>query len=207
VKVAGSLPPACGSYRPDLFDPAVARPVLQTLIQALRPYVDVWLAETVSSEAEMLLVSELLAGSAQPWWVSFTLAEGTVGAAGPQLRSGEAVGPAVAHAVRRGAQAVLFNCCQPEVIGAGVIAARQFLDAAAAGSAAGTARLGAYANAFPPQGKDAHANDGMNELRTDLGPLEYLDWVRTWLKDGADIVGGCCGVGPEHIALMRGSIR
>ena len=47
----------------------------------------------------------------------------------------------------------------------------------------------------------------MNELRADLGPREYLTWVQTWLKDGADIVGGCCGVGPEHIALMRESVR
>ena len=133
VVVAGSLPPVCGSYRPDLFDPAAARPVWQTLIQAMQPYVDVWLAETVSSEAEMVLASEMLAGSNKPWWVSFTLAEELSRSAGPQLRSAEAVGPAVAHAVRRGAQAVLFNCCQPEVIGAAVVAARQSLDAVPAG--------------------------------------------------------------------------
>lgn len=206
VVVAGSLPPVCGSYRPDLFDPAAARPVWQTLIQALLPYVDVWLAETVSSEAEMVLVSELLAGNTKPWWVSFTLADELSRSAAPQLRSGEAVGPAVAHAVHRGAQAVLFNCCQPEVIGAAVLAARQSLEAVSPQGAGGV-RLGAYANAFPPQGADAHANDGMNELRADLGPREYLAWVQTWLKDGADVVGGCCGVGPEHIALMRESVR
>lgn len=205
VLVAGSLPPVCGSYRPDLFDPAAAGPVWQTLIQAMQPYVDVWLAETVSSEAEMVLASQMLAGSNKPWWVSFTLTEELSPSAGPQLRSAEAVGPVVAHAVRRGAQAVLFNCCQPEVIGAAVVAARQSIDVLPSGGTA--VRLGAYANAFPPQGAEAHANDGMNELRTDLGPREYLTWVHRWLKDGADMVGGCCGVGPEHIALMRESIR
>jgi S-methylmethionine-dependent homocysteine/selenocysteine methylase len=207
VRVAGSLPPVCGSYRPELFDAAVARPVWQELLRALDPSVDLWLAETVSSEAEMVLVSELLAGSAKPWWVSFTLADELSRSAGPRLRSGEAVGAAVANAVQRGAQAVLFNCCQPEVIGAAVVAARRSLDTLPTGATVATVRLGAYANAFPAQGPDAHANDGLNELRADLGPREYLTWVRTWLKDGADTVGGCCGVGPEHIALLRESIR
>jgi S-methylmethionine-dependent homocysteine/selenocysteine methylase len=73
VQVAGSLPPVCGSYRPDLFDAIVARPVLQQLVHALEPYVDLWLSETVSSEAEMVLMAEVLAGTTQPWWVSYTL--------------------------------------------------------------------------------------------------------------------------------------
>src|SRR5579862_1714815 len=78
VLVAGSLPPICGSYRSDLFDAAAARPVLQKLVQALAPYVDLWLAETLSSQAEMMLVSEVLAESALPWWVSYTLTDAAV---------------------------------------------------------------------------------------------------------------------------------
>jgi len=35
VAVAGSLPPACGSYRAELFDAAAARPILRVLIDAL----------------------------------------------------------------------------------------------------------------------------------------------------------------------------
>src|SRR5450432_2651995 len=132
VLVAGSLPPVCGSYRPDLFDAAVARPVLQELVRALAPYVDLWLAETVSSEAEMALMSEVLAGSAQPWWVSYTLNDDPARSSLPRLRSGETVESAVVHAARLGAQAVLFNCCQPEVIGAAVGAARRALDTCAA---------------------------------------------------------------------------
>src|SRR6516225_5889810 len=62
VRIAGSLPPICGSYRPDLFDPAIARPVLKILIEALGSYVDIWLSETLSSETEMALVGEMLEG-------------------------------------------------------------------------------------------------------------------------------------------------
>lgn len=205
VRVAGSLPPVCGSYRPDLFDAAIARPVLQQLVQALDPCVDLWLAETVSLQAEMVLVSELVAASGKPWWVSYTLKDGEAGSTLPQLRSGESVDSAVARAAGLGAQAVLFNCSQPEVIGAAVAVARRALDALPSAASAHV-QVGAYANAFPPQPATASANADLSPLRADLGPQDYLTWVRRWLADGAEIVGGCCGVGPEHIALMRTSL-
>jgi len=207
VWVAGSLPPVCGSYRPDLFDAVVARPVLETLRGALEPYVNVWLSETVSSRAEMELMHEILSVSDKPWWVSYTLNDDTA-TDEPCLRSGEAVGAAVVHAARLGASAVLFNCCQPEVIGDALTAARQSLAAEPGpdGSPEGLTRsvlLGAYANAFGPQSHTAEANAGLSDIRRDLGPAEYLAWTRRWLASGAGILGGCCGVGPEHIEMMR----
>jgi S-methylmethionine-dependent homocysteine/selenocysteine methylase len=206
IRVAGSLPPVCGSYRPDLFDAAVARPVLAELVSALELSVDLWLAETVSSQAEMELVSEVLCASRHPWWGSYTLNDDPACASAPRLRSGEAIESAVVHAARLGARAVLFNCSQPEVIAGAVAAARRALDAATAPGGLHV-QVGAYANAFPPQPATASANADLNALRTDLGPAQYLNWVDRWLADGAEIVGGCCGVGPEHIALIRAAIN
>ena len=48
VTVAGSLPPALGSYRPDLFEHAASVRIHQALIEGLDATVDVWLAETQS---------------------------------------------------------------------------------------------------------------------------------------------------------------
>jgi S-methylmethionine-dependent homocysteine/selenocysteine methylase len=206
ISVAGSLPPVCGSYRADLFDAAEARPVLQKLRQALEPYVDVWLSETMSSSAEMVLMSEVLTQTERPWWVSYTLEDGPTGGGGARLRSGEPVGPAVAHAARLGACAVLFNCCQPEVIEDALVQARQSLVTERGRGLADPVLLGAYANAFGPQSATASANAELSDLRPDLGPAEYLAWARRWLTAGAHIVGGCCGVGPEHIALIRKSL-
>jgi S-methylmethionine-dependent homocysteine/selenocysteine methylase len=112
----------------------------------------------------------------------------------------------VTHAARLGAQAVLFNCCQPEAIAGAVPVARGELDAFARTHGGSHVRVGAYANAFPPQRATAAANAELSTLRADLGPQDYLTWARRWLADGAEIVGGCCGVGPEHIALMRSAI-
>ncbi|WP_458775182.1 homocysteine S-methyltransferase family protein [Desulforhopalus sp. 52FAK] len=58
----------------------------------------------------------------------------------------------------------------------------------------------AYANSSPPQHKGAKDNESRNEVRTDLTTSVYLDWVRQWVWDGATLIGGCCGIGPEHIA-------
>ncbi len=35
-----------------------------------------------------------------------------------------------------------------------------------------------------------------------LGPEEYLAEAARWADRGAQIIGGCCGVGPEHIQLL-----
>jgi methionine synthase I (cobalamin-dependent) len=36
-----------------------------------------------------------------------------------------------------------------------------------------------------------------------VGPAEFADDALEWIECGARIVGGCCGVGPEHIAATR----
>ncbi len=35
------------------------------------------------------------------------------------------------------------------------------------------------------------------------GRPDYVGWVDRWVRAGAAIVGGCCGIGPEHIAELR----
>lgn len=52
VKIAGSLPPLFGSYRPDLFQAEKVKETAQPLIDGLAPYVDFWLCETQSAIIE-----------------------------------------------------------------------------------------------------------------------------------------------------------
>jgi S-methylmethionine-dependent homocysteine/selenocysteine methylase len=197
VRVAGSLPPICGSYRADWFDPAFARPVLKVLVEGLAPSIDYWLAETLSAVAEAELVREVLGTDSRPLWLSFTLNDAQPVPGQPRLRSGESVQVAVSAALRLGAAAVLFNCSQPEVMGDAVAMARGTLQAA--GAAGESIRIGVYANAFAPQRADAKANSNFTEIRADLTPAGYLGWAQDWVGRGAAIVGGCCGIGPEHI--------
>lgn len=201
VKVAGSLPPLFGSYRPDLFDADRVDEVLLPLIAGLDGYVDFWLAETQSAIVEARAIRERLPLDGKAFWLSFTLKDEDTDEV-PRLRSGEPVAEAAEAAAQMGVETLLFNCSQPEVIGAAIDAARQTFERLGVDIAIGT-----YANAFPPQPKDAKANDGLDELREDLDPPGYLHWAQDWRQRGASHIGGCCGIGPEHIKVLAERLR
>ncbi|WP_313738485.1 homocysteine S-methyltransferase family protein [Pseudomonas sp.] len=201
VRVAGSLPPLFGSYRPDLYTAERVDEVLTPLLRGLAPYVDLWLAETQSAIAEVQAIRARLPQDGKPFWVSFTLQDEDTDDT-PRLRSGEPVSAAAEAVAGLGVQTLLFNCSQPEVIGAAIDAAKAVFERLGADIA-----IGAYANAFPPQPKDATANDGLDELRDDLDPPGYLRWTQDWRARGASLLGGCCGIGPEHIAQLKANLR
>ncbi|WP_226935931.1 homocysteine S-methyltransferase family protein [Pseudogemmobacter faecipullorum] len=211
IIVAGSLPPVLGSYRPDLFDKAEARRLLSVLITGLAPYVDVWLAETLSSveEAETVreLLAELLPGDSRPLWVSFTLedikgaGEVLAGRADPVLRSGEKLAGAVLRVRDLGAEVLLFNCSQAEFMEPAIRIARQNLEGHPLAG-----HIGAYANTFVPvpEGEDkVAANGDLCHLRGDLEPAQYAAIVQDWIAAGASYAGGCCGIGPDHICALH----
>ncbi|MEI4472789.1 homocysteine S-methyltransferase family protein [Frigidibacter sp. MR17.24] len=193
VRVAGSLPPVFGSYQPGLFRADLAADYLGVLVGGLAPHVDLWLAETQSSLAEARAAAAATAATGKPLWISFTLRDDVdpEDMPAPQLRSGEPVAEAARLAVALGAGAMLFNCSRPEVMGAALDAAR----AAAPGLA-----LGVYANAFDTsQDEDGAANETVSTIRADLDPPQYCGWAGGWAARGATIIGGCCGIGTEHI--------
>ena len=200
ARVAGSIPPLFGSYRTDLYQPERASEIVTPLIEGLASYVDLWLLETQSLIAEAVHITSSIRGFDQekkPIWVSFTLQDAEPGFE-PLLRSGEAVSDAVKTMAGLGVDAILFNCCQPEVISKAITVTRKTL----ASLNAQDIEIGAYANAFSPQPKNAKANADLNELRVDLTPLSYLNWAQKWRQEGATLIGGCCGIGPEFIAIL-----
>ncbi|MBN3851750.1 homocysteine S-methyltransferase family protein [Paraburkholderia sp. Ac-20340] len=208
VKVAGSLPPVFGSYRPDLFDAEKAAPLLDALVQGLTPHVDLWLGETLSSIDEARAARRALGDDVRPLWLSFTLDDsGDVqaiveGRERARLRSGETVEAAVEAALELGAQAFLFNCSQAEIMRAAVVEARDVRERNGA-----ALELGVYANAFEPERESMAANDGLSKLRADLEPQGYAEFARSWAQAGASLIGGCCGIGPEHIERLASVVR
>lgn len=198
VIVAGSLPPIFESYRPDKFIEEQAPPILAELVAGLSPHVDVWLIETQSSTAEALTAFAAAKATGKPIYISYTLRDER-GRTGPaELRSWEPVGEAVLKTLAAGASAILFNCSQPEVMSAALKAARTAIDSFGKPGIG----LGVYANAFVPEPPSDEPYAGISELRPDLDPPNYLKWIDRWIDDGATIVGGCCGIGPEHIEAI-----
>lgn len=200
ARIAGSIPPLFGSYRADLYRPDRVVELASPLIEGLFPYIDLWLCETQSLIDEPIRIKSLIDSfdvGSKPFWVSFTLEDAEIHNE-PLLRSGESVADAVKAMVEANVDAILFNCCQPEVISKAIQATEQQLTSLGASNI----EIGAYANAFPPQPKDAQANESLNEVRADVTTSAYLDWARQWIRDGATLIGGCCGIGPEHIAVL-----
>jgi S-methylmethionine-dependent homocysteine/selenocysteine methylase len=198
VRVAGCLPPVLGSYLPERFVADEARSLLEVLVDEQSPFVDLWLAETQSSIAEIELVAEVTTRSASgvPLWCSFTLRD-TLEAGAASLRSGESIARAVRAVEEVGGAAVSFNCSQPEVMEAAVREAVPLT----------TLPVGVYANAFVT---DSHAgrlaNEGLTEVRDDVTPDAYADWAKRWVEAVATIIGGCCGVGPDHIRALSAQV-
>lgn len=57
-----------------------------------------------------------------------------------------------------------------------------------------------------PVGAYAHSGEfSMPDWRFHnvLSPEEYLAHARTWMEMGVQVVGACCGMGPDHVRLLR----
>ncbi|GAM72151.1 homocysteine S-methyltransferase [Vibrio sp. JCM 19236] len=191
VLVAGSIPPAFGSYRPDLFEEQKAFDISDTLFKAQEPYVDIWLAETVASIAEAEVITKVLSKTDKPSYISYTLIDEVDEPA--RLRSGELVTEAVAELLKTNASGIFFNCSIPEVVEQAIKDVNQVLE-----KAGKTLTIGVFANSFTPIKSGHQANDTIQELRN-FSPVEYLEFAKTWQALGASIIGGCCGIEPSHI--------
>lgn len=65
--------------------------------------------------------------------------------------------------------------------------------------------FGAYANVFTEITQSfVQVGATVRELsaRTDLTPEAYAAFAEDWAQIGATIIGGCCEVGPAHIAEL-----
>ena len=190
VRIAGCLPPLVGSYRPDLTPPEdECLADYRRIVAAQADRVDLFLCETMLSAAEARAATVAAHESGKPVWTALSVND----ADGSLLRSGEGVVQGAQAAVDAGADAVLINCSSPEAV------------ATAMPLLAGLGvPFGGYANGFVSVG-DLQPGGTVDvlEAREDLNPAVYAGHAIGWVAAGAAIVGGCCEIGPGHIAALR----
>ncbi|MEM9764739.1 MAG: homocysteine S-methyltransferase family protein [Pseudomonadota bacterium] len=198
VRIAGCLSPVVQSYRAEkvpAYGEALAEFRHLSALQA--PHVDLIIAETMTSIGEGLAATVAARETGLSCWTAFTVddADGTL------LRSGEPVIAAFAAARAAGASALLLNCSRPEAITAGLAAVvAEMPDLGLP--------LGAYANGFVSiAALDSDRSVDVLETRTDLSPADYAAHAMRWVTLGATIVGGCCEVGPAHIAAIAAELK
>ncbi|MBL4918471.1 homocysteine S-methyltransferase family protein [Szabonella alba] len=195
-RIAGSLGPLGASYRADLAESVdQAAPKFAEIARLLAPHVDLFLIETSASVLQSEGALKGAAAGGLPVWLSVTVADGD----GTCLRSGEALADLAPLVARYRPQAVLVNCSVPEAMAAALAEVARF-----------GLPFGAYANGFShiaPAFLEANPTVRALETRHDLTPDLYARFAMDWVAMGATIVGGCCEVGPAHIAELARRLR
>ena len=193
VKISGCLPPLVASYKPELapgFEECLRQ--YRQLVAIQEDGVDIFFCETLANIREAKAAAIAAVESGLPTVVSFTLDDVNPSC----LRSGETLLEAVKVVAPLGIDAVMINCSLPETITAAMpMLVKAF------------PKVGGYANAFQSV---TPLNAGGTVLglkaRTDMTPEKYVDYAMDWVKMGAQIIGGCCEVGPDHIAAINAAL-
>jgi S-methylmethionine-dependent homocysteine/selenocysteine methylase/SAM-dependent methyltransferase len=151
---------------------------------------DLVLLETLSLVRPSLFsVVEGLLETGLPVWLSFRRCRhGLCGVYGQHWGGpeGDAFGRAARRFEELGVAALLVNCIPPDHVDGMVSYLRDFTDLP----------LGVYPNLGYYTSAGWRFEEG-------VGGSEYAEMALRWRREGAQIVGGCCGVGPAHIGAAR----
>ncbi len=190
VRIAGCLPPLVASYRPDLApDPESCLASYRRIVAAQAARVDLFLCETMAAIHEAEAATTAAAESGRPVWTAFTVDDGD----GTRLRSGEPLAEAARAVVAADARAVLVNCSYPEAVTTAMPVLAEL-----------GVPFGGYANGFTSvEALKPGGTVDVLSARADLDPAAYAGHACRWADAGASIVGGCCEVGPAHIAALE----
>jgi S-methylmethionine-dependent homocysteine/selenocysteine methylase len=99
---------------------------------------------------------------------------------------GDSFGRAAARFEAMGIDALMINCIPPDHVDGMLSYLRDFTDLP----------LGVYPNL-------GYYTDEGWRFEPGVGSAEYAAMALRWRAEGAQIIGGCCGVGPDHVAAAR----
>ena len=114
------------------------------------------------------------------------------------MRSGETMEDLARALEGHPVDAVLLMCSRPEAITEGLKKLRVAYD----GPIGGYANLGyGGVGILGETARERYMNFGH------YGPIRVAEVAQEWKDIGAQIIGGCCGTGPEHILMMNLVLR
>ena len=114
------------------------------------------------------------------------------------MASGETIQDLVAALKGSKVDAILLMCCDPPSVSAGLPKLRDAFDGV----------IGAYPNiGYQPLEGLKGADAGEIYGTVPHSPSQLAELAGEWVEMGAQIVGGCCATGPEHIMAMRDVVK
>ena len=166
--------------------------LLARAFESERP--DLILVETMSLvRSSTFATIEALLATGLPVWVGFRRCRhGVCGIYGEHWGGpeGDAFGRAARHFEEIGVGALAINCVPPDHVTGMVSWLRDFTDLP----------LGVYPNL-------GYLSSAGWRDETSLRGEDYARLALSWREEGAQIIGGCCGVGPEHLAAAREALE
>lgn len=160
-----------------------------------RTEADLMLCETFPNELEMHQVAaELGRVGGVPCWMSASCDDSG------KMRDGSSLAVAVvnvANELRANLVAFGANCCSPKLPSKTFNEIRTVSESMLSDLVSLPIILGFYPNSG--EGWDAEHRCWVGENDAD----HFAEHAREWIKAGANIIGGCCRTGPEHIAQLR----
>jgi len=194
IKIATSVPTLTDSYKYDqVMDKEELNEQYRKLLDLSKMFpTDIVLAETLSTSKEALAIIENYR-SDKPLWISFTVSDNG------DLRNGEKIEDVIKLLSKKKVNAILVNCSSPEYITKSINKISKLNT---------NIPFGCYANLFHGIRDDyIQERDHKNDLRKDVSENEYMKYVHEWIRSGATIIGGCCGVGPKYISKIARSLN
>jgi S-methylmethionine-dependent homocysteine/selenocysteine methylase/SAM-dependent methyltransferase len=167
--------------------------LLSRVFQEERP--DLILAETLTlvREPDTFETVERLLATGIPVWLSFRRCRhGVCGVFGQHWGppEGDLFGRVARRFEEMGVGALLINCLPIDHVTGMVSWLRDFTGIP----------LGVYPNL-------GHLTGELWRYDDQVGPKEYAEHALAWRAEGAQIVGGCCGTSPEHIAEIAQALE
>ncbi len=154
---------------------------------------DLILLETLSLvRTSTYATVERLLETGFPVWLSFRRCRhGVCGVYGEHWGGpeGDAFGRAARRFEQMGIAALLVNCVPPDHVPGMLSWLRDFTDLP----------LGVYPNL-------GYLSASGWRSEKAIGGAEYAQLALRWREEGAQIIGGCCGVGPDHVAAAAEAV-
>lgn len=143
---------------------------------------DFFACETIPSFQEAKVLGEILKSTQKKAWISFSCKDEK------HLNDGTLLAKCISH----------FND-HPNIFALGVncTAPKYLSEIIKLIKASTTKRVVIYPNSGEIYQASTKTWKGISD------PIEYATICKEWISLGADIIGGCCRIGPEHIKLLR----
>jgi homocysteine S-methyltransferase len=143
---------------------------------------DILACETIPSLREATVLSGLLEKINKPAWISFSCKDGK------HISDGTSIEKCAAYFSNHPTVfAIGVNCTSPAFISALIRSIK---------AKSGDKKIVVY----PNSGAVYHAESKTWSGLSDASSCELM--VKEWMELGADIIGGCCGIGPHQIKAM-----